>query len=132
MSSSAFCSDVVFFASRRRHTRGALVTGVQTCARPIWIEPARVEWRAPAPESDLDRAAGVLRRELGTPPVLAFANPEGGVHPTTARSDERRVGKQGGHTCTSLCLQAHEKKNRSQNRPTNVHNNRYPQRNIKH
>src|SRR3546814_17114850 len=26
---------VVFFSSRRRHTRGALVTGVQTCALPI-------------------------------------------------------------------------------------------------
>src|SRR3546814_7033199 len=25
----------LFFASRRRHTRGALVTGVQTCALPI-------------------------------------------------------------------------------------------------
>src|SRR3546814_1652893 len=25
-----------FFASRRRHTRCALVTGVQTCALPIW------------------------------------------------------------------------------------------------
>src|SRR3546814_638450 len=30
------CSFLVFFfASRRRHTRGALVTGVQTCALPI-------------------------------------------------------------------------------------------------
>src|SRR3546814_5886568 len=34
------CSDVVFmvfffFSSRRRHTRCALVTGVQTCALPI-------------------------------------------------------------------------------------------------
>src|SRR3546814_6405959 len=28
-----------FFASRRRHTRCALVTGVQTCALPIWIVP---------------------------------------------------------------------------------------------
>src|SRR3546814_3879010 len=27
--------DVFFFASRRRHTRCALGTGVQTCARPI-------------------------------------------------------------------------------------------------
>src|SRR3546814_9733427 len=27
--------SVVFFASRRRHTRCALVTGVQTCALPI-------------------------------------------------------------------------------------------------
>src|SRR3546814_20170028 len=26
---------VFFFSSRRRHTRGALVTGVQTCALPI-------------------------------------------------------------------------------------------------
>src|SRR3546814_6242534 len=25
-----------FFSSRRRHTSGALVTGVQTCALPIW------------------------------------------------------------------------------------------------
>src|SRR3546814_2442919 len=25
-----------FVSSRRRHTRGALVTGVQTCALPIW------------------------------------------------------------------------------------------------
>src|SRR3546814_10800124 len=25
------------FSSRRRHTRCALVTGVQTCALPIWV-----------------------------------------------------------------------------------------------
>src|SRR3546814_2878068 len=28
--------DSFFFSRRRRHTRGALVTGVQTCARPIY------------------------------------------------------------------------------------------------
>src|SRR3546814_19874362 len=28
-----------FFSSRRRHTRCALVTGVQTCALPIYQEP---------------------------------------------------------------------------------------------
>src|SRR3546814_8653031 len=28
----------LFVSSRRRHTRGALVTGVQTCALPIWEE----------------------------------------------------------------------------------------------
>src|SRR3546814_20317927 len=27
-----------FFSSRRRHTRCALVTGVQTCALPIFVE----------------------------------------------------------------------------------------------
>src|SRR3546814_6969201 len=31
----------LFFSSRRRHTRCALVTGVQTCALPIWeIDPS--------------------------------------------------------------------------------------------
>src|SRR3546814_4849143 len=29
---------VFFFASRRRHTRCALVTGVQTCALPIFLD----------------------------------------------------------------------------------------------
>src|SRR3546814_1868041 len=33
MSSCIIC----FFSSRRRHTRCALVTGVQTCALPIYI-----------------------------------------------------------------------------------------------
>src|SRR3546814_4288204 len=28
--------SMFFFSSRRRHTRCALVTGVQTCALPIW------------------------------------------------------------------------------------------------
>src|SRR3546814_7262830 len=30
----------LFFSSRRRHTRCALVTGVQTCALPIYLEQA--------------------------------------------------------------------------------------------
>src|SRR3546814_5757680 len=29
-----------FFSSRRRHTRCALVTGVQTCALPIYVQGA--------------------------------------------------------------------------------------------
>src|SRR3546814_4226901 len=32
---------VFFFSSRRRHTRCALVTGVQTCALPIWCHTLR-------------------------------------------------------------------------------------------
>src|SRR3546814_3897687 len=32
---------VFFFSSRRRHTRCALVTGVQTCALPIWTISTR-------------------------------------------------------------------------------------------
>src|SRR3546814_10756577 len=34
-----------FFSSRRRHTRCALVTGVQTCALPIFPPAARRKWR---------------------------------------------------------------------------------------
>src|SRR3546814_18047402 len=30
------CVNLFFFSSRRRHTRCALVTGVQTCALPIY------------------------------------------------------------------------------------------------
>src|SRR3546814_4234608 len=32
------CVSCFFFSSRRRHTRCALVTGVQTCALPIFAE----------------------------------------------------------------------------------------------
>src|SRR3546814_2190931 len=38
---SLCCSVCCFFvSSRRRHTRCALVTGVQTCALPIWKREA--------------------------------------------------------------------------------------------
>ncbi|WP_405090516.1 ATPase [Micromonospora sp. NBC_01392] len=62
---------------------------VPTPRRPVEARPGRIEaaparWRAPAPDAELERATGVLRRELGTPRVLAFANPKGGVHKTTA------------------------------------------------
>src|SRR3546814_5680403 len=33
---ACMCGCVFFFSSRRRHTRCALVTGVQTCALPIY------------------------------------------------------------------------------------------------
>src|SRR3546814_5054314 len=36
-------SVMFFFSSRRRHTRCALVTGVQTCALPIYAEDIREE-----------------------------------------------------------------------------------------
>src|SRR3546814_7159829 len=34
----SFCFIIFFFSSRRRHTRCALVTGVQTCALPIFAD----------------------------------------------------------------------------------------------
>jgi MinD-like ATPase involved in chromosome partitioning or flagellar assembly len=45
---------------------------------------ARIEWRQAQPEQETDRAIAVMRRKLGKPRVLAFANPKGGVHKTTA------------------------------------------------
>ncbi|MFI7597753.1 MinD/ParA family protein [Actinoplanes sp. NPDC049681] len=50
---------------------------------PTSPAPARIEWRQTRPEPE-DRAAGILRRKMGKPRVLAFANPKGGVHKTTA------------------------------------------------
>jgi MinD-like ATPase involved in chromosome partitioning or flagellar assembly len=43
----------------------------------------QVEWRQAQPNG-VDPTLGVLRRGLGRPRVLAFANPKGGVHKTTA------------------------------------------------
>ncbi|GAA1364700.1 hypothetical protein GCM10009661_14760 [Catellatospora chokoriensis] len=56
-----------------------------TPAGPAYRAPAgRIEWRPAARADDVDHAVSVLRRELGGPKVLAFANPKGGVHKTTA------------------------------------------------
>jgi MinD-like ATPase involved in chromosome partitioning or flagellar assembly len=53
-------------------------------ARPISPAPARIEWREAKTEQEVDRAVALMRRKLGKPRVLAFANPKGGVHKTTA------------------------------------------------
>src|SRR3546814_19364141 len=42
VSYSYVCFFLFFFSSKRRHTRCALVTGVQTCALPIYPGEARV------------------------------------------------------------------------------------------
>src|SRR3546814_9240357 len=41
VSFNSVCLCVCFFSSRRRHTRCALVTGVQTCALPIYMLDAK-------------------------------------------------------------------------------------------
>src|SRR3546814_14943025 len=55
-----------FFSSRRRHTRCALVTGVQTCALPIYLRDgdrdARVE-RRPGARNGIGAAADEERAE---------------------------------------------------------------------
>src|SRR3546814_10689569 len=65
-----------FFSSRRRHTRCALVTGVQTCALPI-LGPFRFDRGEQRPAARDRRRAGA------------------------GRSEERRVGKECVSTCRS-------------------------------
>src|SRR3546814_6531992 len=53
------------FSSRRRHTRCALVTGVQTCALPISLRPSLGpnSWSRPGPSC---RPRSVCRRFVGS------------------------------------------------------------------
>src|SRR3546814_12044767 len=60
---SMFCVWILFFSSRRRHTRGALVTGVQTCALPIF-EHEQVERMPALAERDREARDAVVLREI--------------------------------------------------------------------
>src|SRR3546814_8656647 len=86
-----------FFSSRRRHTRCALVTGVQTCALPISIAFGLVRvTRKPNSSArfpDGRTARSVLRV---SDPALRSLMPR-----KTRRSEERRVGKECVSTCRS-------------------------------
>src|SRR3546814_8992767 len=72
-----------FFSSRRRHTRCALVTGVQTCALPISI------LRGLEPLHDGSTRPSVVLRSRADD--ILFGR----------RSEERRVGKECVSTCRS-------------------------------
>src|SRR3546814_10585333 len=76
-----FVCIVFFFSSRRRHTRCALVTGVQTCALPISREAGV---RMPHKWKDRAPIQGLEWQFIGY-----------------ARSEERRVGKECVSTCRS-------------------------------
>src|SRR3546814_9526681 len=81
-----------FFSSRRRHTRCALVTGVQTCALPI--SPSQPT-RCPRERTWTPHMQGSRGSQGRTVRWQAPANclPE--------RSEERRVGKECVSTCRS-------------------------------
>src|SRR3546814_7543922 len=84
-----------FFSSRRRHTICALVTGVQTCALPIYDRDAVVLVGAVV-------VAGHAARHLRRPRALPrhLLEPLGGPL-LRGRSEERRVGKECVSTCRS-------------------------------
>src|SRR3546814_7398255 len=91
------CLGLFFFSSRRRHTRCALVTGVQTCALPICLYGRGAFpglWGRARGGRTADRRAAAggrcgerARRDAG---VAAAGRRRGFV----ARSEERRVGKE--------------------------------------
>src|SRR3546814_3389462 len=90
----------VFFSSRRRHTRFALVTGVQTCALPILRR-----------HNVIAQGIGAIERaDVATQPMTqAFADRIEQCfllhHPAaekdSLRSEERRVGQECVSTCRS-------------------------------
>src|SRR3546814_6389746 len=102
--SNGLLSFVFFFSSRRRHTRCALVTGVQTCALPILImsrlfthlivnEGVTIVTTSNRAPRDLYKDG--LNREHFLP-FIDLIEKELDV-----RSEERRVGKECVSTCRS-------------------------------
>src|SRR3546814_3627256 len=87
---------VFFFSSRRRHTRCALVTGVQTCALPIYPYNGEVA----ASRLLSDRTALEFVTESMRP---LHTGDFGGlwIKLIWFRSEERRVGKECVSTCRS-------------------------------
>src|SRR3546814_15611534 len=71
-------SCVVFFSGRRRHTRCALVTGVQTCALPICFHGKYRDW-LPSLNVRLDVTDNLVLRFAGskvmTRPTLTDLSP---------------------------------------------------------
>src|SRR3546814_8213758 len=106
---------VVFFSSRRRHTRCALVTGVQTCALPIYRAGGRGEARADENWEDsstptVDRGERGERRRSNMKLIYEYRPVQGENKRQRGRSEERRVGKECGSTCRSRWSPYHYKK----------------------
>src|SRR3546814_4881598 len=85
--------DFFFFSSRRRHTRCALVTGVQTCALPIY--PSDVP--GPTRQKDLWQKGRGGQDSVNEGHLLCPADSQ--QRRDKPRSEERRVGK----ACVSTC-----------------------------
>src|SRR3546814_6876738 len=89
----------LFVSSRRRHTRCALVTGVQTCALPIWdYISAELCVNRDMPESDCNGQCYLMKKLK-----QAQKDNQGTEAPNAKRdrSEERRVGKECVSTCRS-------------------------------
>src|SRR3546814_4890527 len=96
-----------FFSSRRRHTRCALVTGVQTCALPIFLGARRTDAGRAREGPPMTEAVDVVVIGAGQAGLaLSHELSRAGVEHVVlergrVRSEERRVGKECVSTCRS-------------------------------
>src|SRR3546814_7673356 len=94
-----------FFSSRRRHTRCALVTGVQTCALPIYVLRFHVDYYKPDGKRPPKPGEPLAKRAIVDAILAKHDAATGGRRfnaiLATARSEERRVGKEWVSTCRS-------------------------------
>src|SRR3546814_1086990 len=88
-----------FFSSRRRHTRCALVTGVQTCALPIY-SPGRIGFGGQKLHQDVIILQIQHWLEEHFADKFRFED-VAREHGMSIRSEERRVGKECVSTCRS-------------------------------
>src|SRR5207245_5051508 len=94
---------VLFFFQAEDGIRGATVTGVQTCALPIYLSSGRSAGpKANAPFSAVllnDRSGSHSRKSKGSTGKAPAGSRSGGtlvsLPTTSSRSEERRVGKGG-------------------------------------
>src|SRR3546814_2607075 len=96
------CASVVlvfFVSSRRRHTRCALVTGVQTCALPIYVSSPQPNIGELLDLVALGSVADVVPLDANNR-ILVHQGLER-IRAGRARSEERRVGKECVSTCRS-------------------------------
>src|SRR3546814_18227400 len=96
-----------FFSSRRRHTRCALVTGVQTCALPISSRGATIAFEKY--HSEFLESGGRFTEPLASPTTTLGNIASWTATDLQSRSEERRVGKECVSTCRSRWSPYHEK-----------------------
>src|SRR3546814_12130552 len=105
------CVIFFFFSSRRRHTRCALVTGVQTCALPIyWDAIVAQQMNFPPELPDQIRRIWADGRAKFEQANGRPADPVQFAMIFVDRSEERRVGKECVSTCRSRWSPYHSNK----------------------
>src|SRR3546814_4859868 len=123
-----------FFSSRRRHTRCALVTGVQTCALPIWsgrftnhgepvtephspalggLEQLRA-WMAQGAQPPIGEKLDFTLVEVDAGHAVFEGTPDGSVYNPIGRSEEHTSELQSlmRNSYAVFCLKKKQKPNR--------------------